>query len=515
MGRSTPYGTVTGFVRSAQRGDYATAAQYLHTRKKGVAAQKLAQQLQAVLDWGLKVDLDKLSRKPEGNPSDNLEKLQDHVGTIDTHAGKLDVLLDRVNRNEREPVWLFSSETLALIPGAAEEISPLDFEKHLPKPLVHIRFLAIPIYRWILLIIALAISVVLSSLVTQAVFPLLRRVLRRVIGKGDKRALASIKSPIRLILMAGIILLFSNISVTLYMRQFCKSVGNTVAIIGLAWLLLRLIGILSALKERNLVERQMQGKIAMWALFGRLSKAAVIIISLLWLLHNAGANLTALLTGLGVGGIAIALGAQKTLENLFGGMVIISDEPIRVGDFCKIGNELGTVEDIGLRSTRIRTPSRTVIAIPNGQLATMSIENYSVRDKFWFRHVIGLRCETSADQLRYVLAEVRRMLMGHSKVEPRDARMRFVGFNASSLDCEIFAYVITETMTEFLSIQEDLLLKVMDIVSESGASIAFPSRTTYVAKDEPGDAQKTAEAVMRAREWREKNSLPDHGFYTE
>jgi MscS family membrane protein len=511
LGRSTPYGTVKGFVASAERSDYVKAAQYLHTRKKDEAAQKLAQQLQIVLDWGLKVDLGKLSRKPEGDLTDGLETTLDRVGMIDTSSGKLDILLDRVNRDGQSAIWLFSSETLALIPEVAEETSSIGLEKHIPQPLVQIKLFSIPIYRWIVFIFALVIAVALGSTVAHALFPLLRR----LIGEEDKHALASIKAPIRVVLISAVILLSSSLSTTLYMRQFWRNVGGTVALVGLAWLLIQLIGILSTLYARRLLSRQMQGKIAMWALLSRLLKAAVFIVAALLLLHGAGANLTAILTGLGVGGIAVALGAQKTLENLFGGMMIISDEPIRVGDFCRIGDQQGTVEDIGLRSTRIRTPSRTVVSIPNGQLAVMNIENYSVRDKFWFRHMIGLRYETSADQLRYVLAEVRKMLRGHSKVEPDDARIRFVGFGSSSLNLEIFAYVKAAEFTEFLSIQEDLLIRIMDIVTQSGTGIAFPSQTSYIARNETLDSKKAEAAEMQVREWREKNKLPDHDFYDE
>jgi MscS family membrane protein len=133
------------------------------------------------------------------------------------------------------------------------------------------------------------------------------------------------------------------------------------------------------------------------------------------------------MTGLGIGGLGLALAAQKTLENLFGGIMIITDEPLRVGDFCQVADHIGTVEDIGLRSTRIRTLARTVVAVPNGQLATMNVENFSLRDKLWLRHAIGLRYETSTDQMRHLLASVRSMLYAHPKIETESARIRFVG----------------------------------------------------------------------------------------
>jgi len=238
----------------------------------------------------------------------------------------------------------------------------------------------------------------------------------------------------------------------------------------------------------------------------------VVIVTALVFLHRAGVDLTAILTGLGIGGLAIALGAQKTLENLIGGLMIITDEPVRVGDFCRFADQMGTVEDIGLRSTRIRTLSRTVIAIPNGQLAAENIENFTVRDKFWLRHLIGVRYETSADQLRYLLAGIRSMLYSHPKVERDGARIRFVGFGGSSLDLEIFAYVRATEMPEFLAIQEDLLLRIMDIIARAGTGIAFPSQTTYLAKDTPLDAQKTEEAANQVRQWRERGELPFPDF---
>ncbi len=512
LGRSTPYGSVTGFIRAAQRKDYAQAAQYLDTRQRGKAAEELAQQLLIVLDRGLMADLNRLSRRPEGDLQDGLRTTRDQVGTIETRSGKLEVLLDRIDRRGQGPIWLFASESLALIPKAAEEMSAFDPEKYLPRSLVEIKIFSLSLYRWIGMILFLAIALALGSLVTRALVPILRPLLRRITGEEDDRALVSIKAPVRLLLVSVAIRLFSTISVSLMMRQFWNSVATTVAIIGLAWLVIQFSDIASELGARHLRSSQKFGKIAMLALVRRLFKAVVVIVAGLSLLHIAGMDLTAILTGLGVGGIAVALAAQKTLENLFGGMMIITDEPMRVGDFCRVADQMGTVEDIGLRSTRIRTLSRTVIAIPNGQLAVMNVENFSVRDKFWLRHLIGLRYETSADQLRYVLAEIRKMLYSHPKVESDGARIRFVGFGGSSLDLEVFAYVKATEMPEFLCIQEDLLLRIMDIIAKGGTGIAFPSQTTYLAKDTPLDSQKVGEAVTQVQLWRERGELPFPDF---
>jgi MscS family membrane protein len=200
-------------------------------------------------------------------------------------------------------------------------------------------------------------------------------------------------------------------------------------------------------------------------------KAAAVIVAALVLLYLSDVDLTAALTGLGVGGIAIGFGAQKTIENLFGGIMVISDKPVSVGDVCKVGEFFGTVEDIGIRSTRIRTLNRTVVSVPNGQLASMSLENFTVRDRIRFYHTVGLGRQTTPDQLRAVLAQIRGLLDAHPRVESTSSRTRFVRVSGYSLDLEIATYVLETDHAVFLGIQEELLLGIMDIVAANGASL--------------------------------------------
>jgi len=240
-----------------------------------------------------------------------------------------------------------------------------------------------------------------------------------------------------------------------------------------------------------------------------------VIVGAILIFYIAGINLTAVLAGLGVGGIAVALAAQKTLENLLGGITIVSDQPIRVGDFCRVGDYLGTVQTVGLRSTRIRTLDRTIVSIPNGQLALMNLENFTLRDQIWFHHTLRLRLETTTDQLQYILAEIHEMLYKHPKVESSSARVRFVRFGNSSLDLEVFAYVSETDYEAFLHIQENLLLRIMDIVAAGGSALAFPSQTTYLAQDAGIDAGKTQKANSPVRERREQSELPFPDFSPE
>jgi MscS family membrane protein len=225
-----------------------------------------------------------------------------------------------------------------------------------------------------------------------------------------------------------------------------------------------------------------------------------------------GFNLTTVLAGLGIGGLAIAFAAQKTLENLFGGVSVLADEVIRVGDTCRFGDRTGTIEDISLRSTRIRTAERTEISIPNGALATMNVENLTRRDKLLFNPTIGVRYETTPDQLRYLLANARRMLYEHPKIETASARIRFVSFAQSALNLEIFSYILTTDDAEYNAVREDILLRLMDIVKDSGTKFAFQSQTLYMARDHGIDEEKLAAVEQQVQDWRDQRQLPfpDH-----
>jgi MscS family membrane protein len=299
-------------------------------------------------------------------------------------------------------------------------------------------------------------------------------------GEHDDRMLASLRPPVAVILLAIVLRILGLFGVSVLAREIWSKVAEFLAVAGVTWLLVRFSDIVSALGARRLLLKQASDKIALLAFTRRLFKAFVILIAVILLLRSAGVNVTAVLAGLGIGGVAVALAAQKTLENIFGGVSIILRDVVRVGDFCKIADQLGTIEDVGFGSTRVRTLDRTVVSVSNAQASQTSIENYTMRDKFWFHHIFGLRYDTSAGQMRQVLTEIGRMLRTHSKVEHESARIRLIEFGRSSLDVEVFAYVLVNDYAPFLEAQEDLLLRIMDIVAASGTHLALPSQISYL-----------------------------------
>ncbi|WP_208987474.1 mechanosensitive ion channel family protein [Roseibium marinum] len=215
----------------------------------------------------------------------------------------------------------------------------------------------------------------------------------------------------------------------------------------------------------------------------RVFSLAIALIVLGYGATQIGIPIYGVIAGLGVGGLAIALAAQPTIENLIGGVILYADRMVRVGEFCQFDELAGTIESIGIRSTRIRALDRTVITIANADLARRKIINFSERDQFHFRHTLGLRYETEPENLKRILAAIRDYLTAHEKVLAETTRVRMIGFNDYAVPVETNAYVLAPDYTGFLEIQEQMLFDIRAIIEANGSSFAYPSSTVYLSKD--------------------------------
>lgn len=478
LGRSTPQGTVIGFMREAGRDDYQRAVQYLDTNLTSKAAQQLAEQLYIVLNYGLSNDVSEISNEKDGDVTDTLGRNREKIGEIQIASKTYPVVLERVERG-KDQVWLFSPQTLKLVPEMHRGMKQRDFEKYIPEALKEYKFLRYPLWKWMMFIIIVPLGFIFAWILTWIIMFLARHILRLKDGSN----ILLFRGPIRILGLSAGFYIASLLSYSLLSRVFWGRVSETLLIVGLTWLTLKMI---DPVVQKVSGHREVtSGTIAVTRLLHKTAKTVIIIIGFLFILYLAGINVTAVLTGLGIGGIAIAFAAQKTLENVFGGVMIVWDRPIRVGDFCKGDNCMGTVEDIGLRSTKLRTPERTVVSIPNGQLATMSLENFSVRDKILFHQKFNVRLETSVKQIRAITSQINKVLSTHPNLEKDGSWVRFTGIKDAGLEIETWAYVISTDYGLFQAIQEELVLHCMEIIEEAGTSLSFPSRTTYITRANP------------------------------
>lgn len=468
LGRSTPQGTIVGFMMSAQKRDNERALKYLDTNKSGRSGHKLVDELQAVLERGFSGKLGMLNTKTEGPLDNTLPATKKLVGTITSESGTFDVLLERVQRGNEPPMWLFASETLVKVPEVYEELNVHRLDRYFPEFMKSTWFLWIPLWQWAYILLIIPLSFIVAIGLTRLIVLLLR-----IIKVRADHYIMTLTGPLRIFILAVAMWTISIVTRSVLVNLLWTYAALALTIISAIWLAVSLIDMIVKRKDKQWVGTQ-SGRVAMLQLIGKLSKALAVIVGLLVVLYIAGINITAVLTGLGIGGIALAFAAQKTLENLFGGIMIISDRPIRVGDFCKVGAYTGIVVTIGLRSTYIRTPERTIVSIPNGQLALMSLENFAFRDKIFLHHTINIHPETTSAQLTLVLEGIRKLLHDYPKVEASTLQVNFVRFSDLALVIELNAYVEETVYETFMEIQEQILINIMNIIEACGTSIAVP-----------------------------------------
>ncbi|HZC65876.1 MAG TPA: mechanosensitive ion channel domain-containing protein [Candidatus Dormibacteraeota bacterium] len=499
LGRETPRGTVLGFVRSAQDENYKVAVQYFETpkgrRRPSVEDdQDLAAQLLSILNekFGA-ASLDALSHSPDGTPDDGLPPDEEAIyGALD-RRNTFTLSLIRVEDEQGVKLWYISRKTLERVPEAYDSLHFSQIEKVLPTVLVNHRPLSMPLWQWLAIFLFIPVALGLGWIIAQLIALLVRAWQKY---RKQTPTAASVKFGPGSFLIAAIIhyRFVALIGASLLYRQYYRRVIWIFLAAATYWAFTRISRMISRKVGNQLTSRGKLAERSLVSLTRRVLDVCFFLLTALLVLSSMGVNVTAPLAGLGIGGLAIGLGAQKTFENLLGGISILADKALQAGDNCKIGDQVGTVEDIGLRSTKIRTPDRTLVSIPNGTVATAVLENYRLRDKMLCRQIVRLRYDMSPQHIAYVLEELRKVLAAHPKVENKTARARLIRFADYAFEVEIFAYILERENEAFLGEQENLILRIMNTLDHTGAGIALPSIASVVTQDSwvaPQEKKKT------------------------
>ncbi len=474
LGRDTPQDSVFHFLEACHARDYIKALRYLDLRRMTPAdrakqGQDLARQLEDLLD-DTPFDITMLSRDPQGDQSDSLSATRDRLDTFQVNGQTLELQLERVTLGPGSRVWLVASDSIPLIPKAHQILSETPFEKKLPRQLVQFELADTPVWRWIALTIMAFAIWMLARLIAWALVMVVRPVANASAFRGPLRtalAVTGFRAAMELAPLATLARVYVERGLALI---FC---------LALAWAGAVLIDLVGERWRSRLDPRVQALSYSVLPLGRQIAKVLIFLFAILSVVSAWGYNTSAILAGLGVGGLAVALAAQKTIENLFGGVSIIGDRPVLVGDVCRFGDRTGTVMHIGLRSTRIRTADRTIISVPNSQFSSVALENISGRDKIFFHPTFSLRRDTTSDQLLKVLSSFKEILLSHPKVEAGALPVRFVGVGPYSLDIEVAAYVKTEDYDEFLALQQELLLKMLHAVEQAGTALAVPLQESF------------------------------------
>lgn len=488
LGRSTPRGAFEGYIKAVSREDYQRAAQFLDLVPlpfdKRSNGEQVARILQQALDQNSTLPpVVMLSNDPAGQSDDGLPPEAEKIGTLEIGDSQVPLLLERLESGEG-PIWVISSDTLAKLPSHAKAESSLPINKFIPDTLMEHKWNGVPWGHWVAMLLLALASYGTSRLAVGVLSGTLRTVLARRFQELPQQLIKAFAAPLQWFLA---VVVFSNVvqraGISVIIRQFMSEAVVIVAWISLVWLVWRLVDVITTVSERRMTSQARFGALSAVRLLRRCSLFLLVAIGIIVTLATAGVDVTTGLAALGIGGIAVALGAQKMVENLVGSMTLVFDQPVRVGDFCRVGETLGTVEQIGMRSTRIRTLDRTLVTIPNADFSVQKIENFAHRDRFLFKHMIAVRYQTSPEQMRLLLSELRELLQNHPQVDPDPARARFTAFGTSALNIELFAYILAGDYNEFLAVQEEIILSVTELVRHAGTGFALPSQTVYMAHD--------------------------------
>ncbi len=355
-------------------------------------------------------------------------------------------------------------------------------EEHLPQALLRQGPLGLQWWQWLALPLAALLALALGWLAGWGSRRLLGHLAARTETTWDDLLLERLASPITL---------FCALVVASALRPALGLTGGLDDAAGRAlkagfflavfWGAFRAIDVAFGVLAEAPRTRTNPGLLGLVPLLRKSAKVAALALGLVAVLTELGFQVTSLLAGLGIGGLAVALAAQKTVENLIGSVAIGVDQPFRVGDYVAVDGTQGTVEAVGMRSTRIRTLDRTLVTLPNGKLADMRVESFAARDRFRLNVVLALTYSTSAAQLRQVMAEVRAALQAHPALGPEAPVVRFADLGDSALRIEVMAWLQAPDFNAFAEHRGELYLRFMEIVERAGAGFAFPTQTVHVA----------------------------------
>jgi MscS family membrane protein len=490
LGRSTPRGTLMGFLRAVDKND-ASAVRYLEVSAgESPHALASARDLRNLINRYLKEPLAKVSDSPDGTLTEGLPTNRERVGPLILGDRAEDITLVRVTDPQAGLIWLISAQTLAEVPSwsrsaAESSIAQSWIEQWVPKALLSGEIFGISVAHWIVLVGTLLIPFALLVLIFSVAIRLIRANVRDPSRLRSINAwYAGLRWPLIIFLTLSIqlvwmLLRMRSLGFTLTSRVTYARVALVLDVIALAWLLRRFLTLRLERARHLVMEKDRTGTESLVLLGERLLRTLVVLVAVFAVLAIVGVDTKTALAGLGIGGIALALGAQRTVENLLGGILLLTDKALAIGDFCSISNRVGVVEDITLRSVRLRTLERTLVSIPAGALAQSGIENFATREKILAQSTLRLRYGTSVEQVTRILGDIRKILVESSNLESATSRVRLVNFGAEAIELEVFTYVLTADFNRFLELREELLLKVASVVEAAGSGFA-PTRFIYM-----------------------------------
>ena len=490
--RGTPLRSADGFLVMVDKADFEAAAEYLDLRNlrgeaRDLTGAQLARRLFVIINRADWTDVDELVDDPAGRSNDGLPNYRDSIGVVRDSDKDVHLLMQKVPRGDGVSIWKVSNATVSLIPKLYATYGFPQWIEDLRRGLPNVSILGFELFKWVI--------VLGTGLLTYLTVFLIALVIRRALGDPNTPSHRRVFRFLALPLGIWFVVISMNTVATSLGRGVTAETMQQltpVPILVTVWMMFVGINLLRDIYSKRLEQREGAGGAVFLQPTSNAIKLLIGVGAVLVYLDKLGINITTVLAGLGVGGIAVALALQKPMEDVFGAITLYTQRPVGVGDFCRVGKETGTVEEISLRTTRIRTLANTVIAIPNAKLASEPIDNISARSKILFRPSLRLRYDTTPEQLQQILAGIRALFESHERVLQDNHRVRFTNIADDALVVELYAYLNTTDWTVYLELAEELNIKILEVVAQTGTTLSPPARTLHI---EQADANGKATIV--------------------
>lgn len=483
---ASPRASIQRFLTVAHKGDFREAARWLDPRAPEVSTRgaQLAQRMSAVLDSHLAIDLDKLSPSAAGDTTDGLDRDREKIGDVPDKDGRDHPIYLARRAAGSDPVWVFSAATVELTDRLYAQLPDSWIRGYLPRPLLGPGPFGLLRWQWLGLLTVILVSALIGWMLAGPTQRVLKRLVAKTKGEIDDALVASARGSLMLLwAIAASRVLLEWIALGPQALGFIVELQRAIVIVAVFWIFLRAIGVLQITLPQSEWATRHPSMRTLIPFGGRLARVVIGAIGVLTVVATFGYPVATILAGLGIGGIAVALGAQKSLEHFFGSVSIGVDQPFRVGDWVAVAGVTGNVEEIGLRSTRIRTLARTLVSIPNGVLAEAQSENFGERDRIVLKAEIRLEYGIKRSALLSIRDEIRALMLAHPKIWNGRAIVRLVNFGVSSLDVEMLGWITTTNADEFGDVREELFLGVMEIVERNGGSFAIPAQAVHLKRE--------------------------------
>jgi MscS family membrane protein len=339
---------------------------------------------------------------------------------------------------------------------------------------------------------ATALGIVLAAYIVKKIFSytfikVILRLAEKTKRELDDRFLACLHKPAEfLVFLIGLFIAVEVLQLPVEpfdLDRLVTALLKALVILDVAWFFFNLVDLIDHYLSRWAARTESTLDDQLAPLLRKSMRIFIVIMAALMAIQTFGYPITGVLASLGIGGLAFALAAKDTVSNIFGSLMIIFDRPFHVGDWIKAGDMEGTVEEVGFRSTKIRTFAKTLISVPNNVIANMALDNFSRMPKRRIRLTVGVTYDTTPTQMRQAVSRIRNLLQTHPAIDQEFFLVNFTDFGASSLDIMVYCFTTTTIWGEYLDAREDICLKIMDALEELGLEIAFPSTTVYLRQE--------------------------------